>query len=73
VRPFNNGRTSKADSYFWKIHRKLNAHYRPLTATEDCYTTVSKLALADSGTYTIFTANQFSRSLRIHIQDAFAK
>ncbi|MDD1641953.1 MAG: hypothetical protein LUQ29_01640, partial [Methylococcaceae bacterium] len=29
LRPLKNGRISKADDYFWKINRKLKAHYRP--------------------------------------------
>ena len=30
LRPLKNGRISKADDYFWKINRKLKAHYRPI-------------------------------------------
>ena len=30
LRPLRNGRFSKADGYFWKINRRLKAHYRPL-------------------------------------------
>ena len=32
LRPLKNGRISKADDYFWKINRRLKAHYRPKTA-----------------------------------------
>src|SRR5450631_4810415 len=31
LRPLKNGRISKADDYFWKINRKIKAHYRPET------------------------------------------
>ena len=30
LRPLKNGRISKADDYFWKINRKLKAHYNCL-------------------------------------------
>ena len=30
LRPLKIGRISKADDYFWKINRKLKAHYDPL-------------------------------------------
>jgi hypothetical protein len=32
LRPLKNGRISKADDYFWKINRRLKAHYRPIAA-----------------------------------------
>jgi hypothetical protein len=34
LRPLKNGRISKADDYFWKINRKLKAHYRPTVVLE---------------------------------------
>ena len=34
LRPLKNGRISKADDYFWKINRKLKAHYRPKPVIE---------------------------------------